>query len=42
MSDEVTESELIMGFVKWTMHNGKRLDVYSYPEIETMIDEYLS
>ncbi len=34
-------AELIMDFVKWSIADKKRLDVYSLPEIEEMVDRFL-
>ena len=41
MSDELTESELIAGFVKWANVNAIPTDSLSYEEIEEYICRYL-
>ncbi len=34
-------AELIMDFVKWSITERKRLDIYTFPEIEEMVDRFL-
>ena len=41
MSDEVTESELIAGFIQWASVNAIPLHEHSYEEIEEYILRYL-
>ncbi len=38
---EDRESELIMGFVKWSVKQSRRLDVYTEAEIAGFIEDYM-
>ena len=40
--DNVTENDLIAGFIKWAQVNGIRFDVYSYAEIDEFIHRFLT
>ncbi len=39
--DRAEKKELLFEFVRWTVENGIRLDVYSYLEIAVFVEKYL-